>query len=81
MCQWTGRKAAQTVEGCTYSAQPSVTMDRGPLSGVTGIPLALKEDIACTSAQLVYGTTLRSPEFFLQLAPQTSRMQHPMLQS
>ena len=47
-----------------------------------GIRSALKEDIACTSAQLVYGTTLRLPgEFFLQFAPQTSRMQHPMLQS
>ncbi len=43
---------------------------------------ALKEDIACTSTQLVYGTTLRLPgDFFLQLAPQTSRIQHPMLQS
>ena len=36
MCQWTGRMAVQTVEGHTYGAQPSVTIDQGPPSDVTG---------------------------------------------
>jgi len=65
MCQWTGRMATQTVEGYTYGAQPSVTMDQALPLVLLGIHSALKEGIACTSAQLVYGTTLRLPgEFF-----------------
>ena len=45
-----------------------------------GIRSALKEDLACTSAELVYGTTLRLPgECFLRLTPPTSLMQHRML--
>ena len=61
MCQWTSRMATQTVEGRTYGAQPSVTMDQALPLVLLGIHSALKEGIACTSAQLVYGTTLRLP--------------------
>lgn len=37
-----------------------------------GIPSAFKEDLGCSSAELVYGTTLRLPGQFLQATPLAS---------
>ena len=53
--------------------QPSNWMDTLPLV-LLGVRSALKEDFACTAAELVYGTTLRLPGEFLNTATAPSNV-------
>ena len=51
--------------------QPTLWVDALPLV-LLGIQTALKEDIHCSAAELVYGTTLRLPGEFFNSDPSLS---------
>ena len=65
MCQWNGGTFPPSAESLPEVLPPTVRWtDSLPLI-LLGIGAALKQDLNCSTAELVYGTTLRVPgEFF-----------------
>ena len=63
--KWPDREIPSSFKSSFEGTATSRALDRGPSTGALGMRTAMKDDLHCTAADLVYGTSLRLPgEFF-----------------